>query len=282
MVRLASESGGSMSGPSKFVLVLLLIAALMATILIWLVPDRPTPEIWAWRCGLTLSAFFLLGLLVWSLARRDLEPDFLRKLPGRPFERRGVCFSIVPMVHGNLTYLNIAFQNQYSGACEFRVAVLPPARFLRPGESKFPGVDVVVPCAGGMLGVIHTPIGVPARFQNKRHHFRVAAETKYPLGRGRLLRFQNGTAVGKIEHSRWMPHIVTIFLFFLFHIHLAYRRYMTLPIRFSGRLAEAVPSELDPTVETLWLPGEPTDRVLAELASTLERGEPLTSPLPIE
>ena len=83
----------------KSLLALLILICLAASILGWSTPGIqgvPTSRYWMRFSGLLLVP--ATALLLWSELRRDLAPDFLRKLVKRYFEQNGFCFVILPSV----------------------------------------------------------------------------------------------------------------------------------------------------------------------------------------
>ena len=54
-----------------------------------------------------------LGLLIWSLFRRDKVPDFLKTVPGRMLERDGFCFKVLANPVKGRCYLDLHFQSRY-------------------------------------------------------------------------------------------------------------------------------------------------------------------------
>ncbi len=227
---------------------------------------RP-PLLWVLRIGASLASIGLAAILVWACLRRSLVPDFLRQLRSTLLERDGVCFAVAPAIRGGLAYLHVAFENRYAAPCDFRVAIAGPPKFFQFNQQHFPGIDVVVECQGGMLGLIRAPIGVPVRFQGKRIKFRVTAETHYTGRRGMLLRFRGGTAVPATEQRQlgpvvfWLLSLVTGQIHFWIHA----KKAAALPLTFLDPVAEEVPAEAEPTVETLWLPGDPVNGVVERL-----------------
>jgi hypothetical protein len=189
-----------MSESGKAVLAVGFIGFAIASLFCWMLADG-NPD-WAWAIGLPLAALGCLAWLLWGHFRKDRAPDFLRQSFGRYFERDGFCFAITCSTEGIRAFLDLYYQNRYSRPSQARVVVRPSRGFwLNRPEGGVVGVDIA--CDGGAFGVIRVPWGIPESFQGKTASMDVAAAVRYPQGKGRMLRFQDGLNVGKTSLSGW-------------------------------------------------------------------------------
>jgi len=236
-------------------------------LIVWFAVGIPsTPIVWGLRIGLPIAVAVCGALLFWASRREDLAPDFLRQILGKPFERDGMCFSIIPLARNGTCYLNIVFQNQYASSCKFRVVVSPPAKSLL-GKHFFAGVALDIECDGGAVGIARAPIGIPAQYQGRKTGFEVAAATKYLEGRGELLRFRNGLRAGKADTSGLGSLTTTFCLLALGHVHVT--RPATVKFTPPVGVAEEVLPSQESTVEILWKPGDAVEHVADSLRDIL-------------
>src|SRR5262249_3984613 len=150
---------------------------------------------WLSRAGFPAMTAAALGLLFWSLTRKDKFPDLLRKACGGYFERDGFCFAIIPVASNCQSRVDVYFQSRFERNSRAQVVIRPSRQFFlnrRPIES----LTVEIECAGGAYGVARVPWAVPARFQGKKQSFDVGAHVEYPSGRGAMVRYRDGIHVG--------------------------------------------------------------------------------------
>ncbi len=251
------------------------ILCAMGAYIVWFGPNiAATPAVWALRVVLPLACIGAGAVFVREMFRKDIEPDLIRLLFGKPFERDGVCFVLKPTAHNGVCYLNIIYQNQYERACTARVVVRPPAHAFAFGKRDFEGVAIDIQCEGGAFGIAHAPVAIPSIFQGRALLVDVRAATHYPDGGGQLLRFRNGVRVGRASKSGLgsaaaavgAAGITVAMLATGVALH-ALRPIVTLS--FPQGVAEAVPLDAQPLVETLWRPGDLVRPVAAKLAQAM-------------
>jgi hypothetical protein len=187
-----------MGESAKAVLALLMIIGMLGSVFAWMT-DGTT---WRPLVGFPALALGALGLLVWSLMRKDKFPDLLKKRHGSYFEREGFCFAIVPVASNGECRLDIYFQNRFDRSSRAQVVMRPSQQFFlnrRPIET----LTVEIDCPGGAYGVARVPWAVPTKLQGKQQSFDVGAHTEYPTGRGTMIRYRDGVHVGTAKRDVW-------------------------------------------------------------------------------
>jgi hypothetical protein len=235
---------------------------LIGAFIVWAGKGIPlTPLVWSLRFLLPLLVFASAAALIWAARRPDRAPDFIRRFFRRPFERNGGCFYILPSVRDGICYLNVAFQNQYEKPCHLRVVAQSPIEPI--------GIAIDIPCAGGAFGLIRVPIAVPAKLQGKSVSFNVSAATNYSSGKGQLLRFKNGMRVGQANSSGLGTAAVTLGLLTVgvLAVGSSHPASATLPLPTS--VAESLPPNLQPDLQTLWTPGNAKDVTIDDVQRAL-------------
>lgn len=181
---------------AKAVSVVVLMFVAPASAVAWLggilnAPDWVVPTLK--YAGPVLCVIALTVLLVIH-NRPDEVPDFLAKHVRRYFNRGGLCFGVRTTVADGECVLVVFFQNQYTGRCVGRIA-LRPAREFFLNRADISPVAIEVECGPAAFGVARVPLGVPLALQGRRQRFEVGASVAYPSGRGRQVRFRDGTVL---------------------------------------------------------------------------------------
>jgi hypothetical protein len=177
-------------------LLALLIFSSLACLMFWAVPASPSEHgIWWVRIVSLCICLVCLSLLIWSATFKDKAPDYLAKICPKYFERDGFCFGIGPEVEGNQARISFYYQNRYERPCE-GIIWLVPTKVAFKDISGLPEFKVEIICAGGEFGKKSCVCGLPLRFKGEGILWDVAAQTKYPNGRGKLLRVRDGIRVG--------------------------------------------------------------------------------------
>jgi hypothetical protein len=168
----------------------------LAACLFWAVqPVQGESWIWVGRI-ISLAIVIIAGaLLIYSKMLKNKAPDLLAKVCPNYFERNGLCFAIVPEVIGGQSKISIYYQNRYEHACE-TVVWLAPTKVAFKDVSELPEFKVKIACEGGEFGKMFCDFGLPLHFKSEAILWNVAASTKYPGGRGKLLRLRDGLRVG--------------------------------------------------------------------------------------
>jgi hypothetical protein len=143
-----------------------------------------------------------LGGLVWSMVRKDKAPDYLRQVSRKFFEKDGFCFALTNRVDGRRCLLLLFYQSRYDRPSRARVVIRPSRGFFltRPDLES---ITLTVECPAGGFGVVRFPYGVPYEFQGKTQRLDAAADVTYPEGKGTMIRFKGGTAVGGAKLEAW-------------------------------------------------------------------------------
>ena len=125
--------------------------------------------------------------------RRDEAPDYLSMLSSAFYDRAGFCFAFKVFIVDDVCQLRLYFQNRYERPCVGRVALRSTKGFF--GSRKIDTIKYEVPCDAAGFGFAQIPVPVPQSIQGKRHKFEVGASVEYPEGKGRMLRFRDGTVI---------------------------------------------------------------------------------------
>lgn len=237
-----------MGESGKAVLALLMIVGMIGTVMAWMTDGAPWPAL----AGFPALAVGSLGVLLWSLMRKDKYPDLLRQRCGGYFERDGFCFAIVPAAEEGQARLDVYFQNRFENPCQAQVVIRPSQQFFlnrRPIEM----LTVEILCEGAAFGVASVPWAVPAKYQGKKQSFDIGAGVEYPAGRGAMGRYRDGLRVGKAGSRPWSG-VLTLSgaVAGIVVLHQPAKIRVQLP----RGVAEDVPEDATIRVETLWMPVE--------------------------
>jgi hypothetical protein len=187
-----------MSESIQAILALLMIVGMIGSVLVFM-NDRVN---WPVFAGMLTLALGSLGLLLWSLVRRDKVPDFLKKVPGPAFERDGFCFKMLANAVEGRCYLDLHFQSRYERASRAMIVLQPSKGFflVRPDLAS---MTVEIECPPGGYGVTRVPWPVPGKFQGKAQSLDVGADVFYADGRGKMIRYRGGAQVGTAGLDAW-------------------------------------------------------------------------------
>lgn len=186
----------------KLLLVTVLIFSAGAFIFSWaLEKDTRTFQL----CFRFITGGLLLGslaLLVWAECRKDKVPEFLRRLFKSYFERGGFCFVPIQEIDDDgVPLLWIYYQNRHANPCEAVVHLSTMRWRLR--KPPLPPVQVAIACPGAAYGRSPVIWPVPADWEDRTILVGVAAEVRYPGGKGELLRYREGEHVEGIRAGFW-------------------------------------------------------------------------------
>lgn len=178
-------------------LIVLLIVLGFVTLGAWIATVGSPLVLGLFRYGTPVAALGVIALMVHVWRRPDALPDHLRQLAGRYFEQDGFCFApTVETAADGTSWFSVYFQNRFERAADARVLVRPGVRSFRVSRHPLPTVVLDVRCPGVAFGVVRVPFPVPARYHGRKVNFEVAADAKYPGGRGKLHRVRGGVRVG--------------------------------------------------------------------------------------
>jgi len=210
-------------------------------------PEHPDAFTWSMRVLLTSLTVAAAAMLVYSSRRADLVPDFLTQQGGGFFERDGLCFTIAPIVEGDVCLFQIYFQNRYERPCQGLIV-------LKRGLSMIAAIPIDCDAAG--FGVVRVPYGVHADYQGSVRTFEVSAAVRYSQGRGKLLRFRGGRGVGKAKVNSWAGAEAIMMVGMLGLGHIAVSRAASLKLALPKGVQETVPEDSPIMFETLWRLGD--------------------------
>jgi hypothetical protein len=239
----------------RAILQLVLIIAALTTMFVWLASDHPDQVIWAIRFAAPAVVGVIIWLLVRNMQRKEILPDLLREIVPHYFERDGLCFAFVPSTINGVCWVQVFFQNRYEKVCSARIVLQPPAKSFWIGRLPLPTINVDIDCDGGAFGTYRTPWAVPLKVQGKTVKCDISCTTKYPSGRGKLLRFREGLRVGAPSSDIARAAVaVSLLLIGVLRLSRPARVRMHLP---TG-IADQLPPELLPFVKISWRPDLPT------------------------
>ena len=183
-----------MSESVSAVLALLMIIGMIGSVLVFM-NDRVN---WTAFGGMLTLLFGSLGLLVWSLFRRDKAPDFLKTVPRRLLERDGFYFKVLTNPVKGRCYLDLHFQTRYERPSR-AIVVLQATKdlfLLRPGVAS---MTVEIECPAGGYGMTSVPWPVARKAQGKARWLDVGADVTYPEGRGKMIRYLGCIQAGRVQ-----------------------------------------------------------------------------------
>jgi len=239
----------------KAILQLILIIAGLAAVILWTDGSiKPSPAVTLFRF-LTAAVSLLIIVVLWRNARRkETLPDHLAKAARSYFERDGFCFAFVPVVQNGVFLMQVFFQNRYARPCTARVVLQPPVKSFGIRRLPIPGIDVDVDCDGGAFGVCRLPWPISAEMQGRKVAFEIACATRYPQGRGKLLRYREGLRAGTPGSGRRAAATAGLLLVGVVSVS----RPATFTFKLPTGIAEETPPGIEPVVEILYRPDLPT------------------------
>jgi hypothetical protein len=240
----------------KAIAIVVLCVSVTVAAVVWF-DDRPTQSTWMWRITLSLLAVIAMAIIFkihyWS--RPDLVPDFLSQQCNWFLERSGLCFSVFPSCEDGICVINAAFQNRYDHPCTARIALRPVVGVFRSAvklfQHDFSMITFEVACDPGAFGIAGIPLPVSRRHQGKKLTLQIGASVNYPRGKGKMLRFRDGSPVRYDAdfHSVYLRTLRVLFFvtggfFFLFSASVTFQ----LP----AGVAESFPSGQHQRTRILW------------------------------
>ena len=220
----------------------------------WLIPASKEPSVWWFRIGALLVLILASGFFLWTSRRRESAPDFLSKLAGNFFERDGFAFTVTTEVVGGVCHLCVWFQNRYERACEAEVLVRTAERWLAP-QRHLPEARASIMVQPGAFGKALSPWPLPVELQGTKVLVDVMAKRKYPRGRGKLLRYRTGLAVGTTPLSGVSDILAVLGALTMHHTRRAARAEIHLP----QHVASIPMLHLQETTQTIWKLGDPVN-----------------------
>ena len=244
-----------MGESTKAVTSVVLIAGVIAGAIGWF-SDRPDAVAWGLRIGGPTLAVLALGLIFKLQFRSDLARDYLREHARKYFNRDGFCFAFGSSKDNGVGYIEAYFQNQHDQPCIGRIALRPARGFLM-GRVKIDAVTFEIACAPAAFGVARIAIPISEKVQGKRQAFDVGASVDYPNGKGQRLRFHDGIFLrANTNFGNSLGTTLTIAGAAAGSIVLSKPANAT--IKLPVGVAEDIPDDLLPEINTLWQLGNPS------------------------
>lgn len=245
----------------KGVLTLIIVVAIFAGSFLFFVEElRNKP--WFWPAFLTclIGGFGSFVLFVKIHFQRDLVPDFLSRHSRDFFDRDGFCFLITPAAVDGVCVLNVLFQTRYDSPSQARLAIRPAKGLLRT-RSKILTIAIDIDCPPAGFGIAQVAMPVPRKYQGRSQKFDVGANVAYPQGKGKMVRFRDGTYIrNNTNFNESFGTVMTLAAAAGGNIILSSPA--SVRVELPENVAEDIPDELTaPTVEIHWQAGEPVDAV---------------------
>ncbi|PYJ56218.1 MAG: hypothetical protein DME24_22960 [Verrucomicrobia bacterium] len=227
----------------------------------WLIkPSNHSDVTLTWIIRFASVVCFLtpIGVSIWLSRLADPVPDFLAGISTRFFERDGLSFLITVEKAADYARMVVYYQNRFDKPCIATIAVGPTRKAFTDLDG-LPIFEFNLSVEGAEFGKQSVAWSIPLRFQGKKILWDVAAQVKFPAGRGVLLRGRNGAAVGDhlVGGGEEAVKAVTSLVLSAAHLHSmparAARVELTLP-------ANILPDRKQPsnlTTETIWKLGDP-------------------------
>jgi hypothetical protein len=255
-----------MSESFQAVLGLLMIVGVFGSIMVF-VNDRVN---WSVFSGLLTLAIGSLGLLLWSLFRRDKAPDFLKSIQGRLLERDHFCFKVIANPVKGRCYLDLHFQSRYERPSRAMVVLQPSKGFFltRPDVA---GMTVEIECPAGGYGVTSVPWPIAKTFQGKTQLLDVGADVRYPEGKGKMIRFRGGLQVAALSGEVWRATIMTVAAAMGGMIVLLSKR-AKVKLKLPVDVEESVADDLPITTKIVWKLGDAPDQSLTKKSPATDLG----------
>jgi hypothetical protein len=233
---------------------LLLIIASLVTAGAWYA-DQPGQTAWIVRFVAPAVGLLALAVLLLVHFRRDRVPDFLLAEVGNYFNHRGFCFLISAEEADGVCYVLAWFQNQYERACVAQIELRPQREFwlTRTGIER---IVLDVDCEAAAFGLASRPIELPEKMLGKVHAFDVSASVKYPHGKGRRLRFNDG-ALLRTTSGLGNAFRTSLTFFGALAGHIVWMTPARVKIQLPQQAARVLPSASRTEVETFWRLGDP-------------------------
>jgi hypothetical protein len=238
----------------KAVCALVIIVAAIAAPVAWLL-DHPTGVTWAIRIGAPVLALFAVAVILKLNARADLAPDYLRQYCRTFFNRDGFCFSIAISAIDRIAFMEAYFQNQYDKPSIGRIAVRP-ARGFWMGRANIEWITYEIECAPGAFGVARIAIPIPRNLQGKRQTFEIGASVKYPAGKGRRLRFDDGVFL-RTDATFGDTFATALTIAGAAGGAIVFTKPAIANINVPTEVAETLPAVFEPQLEVIWKLGDP-------------------------
>ena len=242
------------------------VAAVMFGAVAWLIPASKEPGVWWFRVGAPIVLILATAFFLRATRRHDRAPDFLSRLAANFFERDGFAFIITTEVAAGACYLCVWYQNRYERDCDAEVMVRTSERWLAP-QRHLPDARVKIACQPAGFGKALVPWPLPVELQGRKVLLDVTARRKYRHGRGKLLRYRVGLAVGSAPSSAVSDALKFLGALSLSHGGRAARTEIPLP---KNVASHPIP-HLQEHNQPIWKLGDPVDASPGNLPAAASR-----------
>lgn len=177
----------------KVACALLIVGGMCVSLFVWLF-QRPNEV--PFKLRIVAPLVCLMGCIGFGVIHFQKEgaPDFLRTLTKGHLNRNGLCFAFWIESEDGVPYLVTPYQSQFEGPSIATIALRPSRGFWgRRGE--MPSISFELNCPPAGFGVVRVPISIPASLRGRAQEFEVGATVQYRNGRGRQVRFRDGTVI---------------------------------------------------------------------------------------
>ena len=238
---------------TKGVLCLVVLAGVIVTLFAWSA-SRPNRATWQYRIAGPTATALALGAFLAIHFRRDRAPDFLHAATGSYFDRGGLCFAFSAEREGSYCVLHLLFQNRFERPCRGQIA-LRPARGFFMTRAKIEAIGANIDCGPGAFGIAKLRIPIQHEFQGTKQKFDVGASVEYLNGRGGRLRNREGL---QIRHNSSFGNAFgkTLALAGAAAGVIVFNHPASVTLTLPSGVAEEVPPDAAPEVETLWVLGD--------------------------
>ncbi len=251
-----------MGESTKRVCAFLMIMGVFAGVVAWYT-DGAGATTWAFRIGGPATVILALGLILVLHFRADREPDYLRSVAGKYFNRDGFCFAFDVSAIDGIAFMEAYFQSQFDRPSLGRIAARPARGFFLT-RAKIDAITFEIECPPAGFGYARIAIPIPEALQGKRQAFDVGAFVDYPEGHGRRVRFHDGVLVRRnSDLGDSLGTTLKIAGAATGSVALVLSKPATAKIDLPIGVAEDIPDNLAPEITTLWQLGDPT---LTEIA----------------
>lgn len=237
----------------KSFLALLFVVGIVVTAFTWH-EDRPDQTTWMLRIGVPIASLLILALLLRIHLRRDTAPDYLRSIGGSYFNRDGFCFTFTVDSLDDTAYIGVFFQSQFDRPSIGRIALRPAEGFFLT-RAKMEVITFEIECPPSGFGFVRMAFPIPPKLQGKKQRFEVGASVKYPLGKGRRVRFHDGIFL-RANSNFGDAFTTAIALAGTVGGGLVLSRPAEVTIPLPSGVADSVDENLTPQLDILWQQGD--------------------------
>jgi hypothetical protein len=219
------------------------VVAILAMIT-WAGASVGPPVLW------TVLTVLLVAAFIWLYRRPSPYPDLLGQVSRKYFERNGFCFSIGCVEAKGRCELIVHYQNRYANPAQAVLVLNRPRRSFR--KATEPSVSIGFEYGGGEFGATRVPWAVDEQLQGKTDVLEVAADVRYPQGKGRMIRYRDGLRVGTAKGANFQVAATVAAAMAGF---ILISRPARVRLRYPTGVSQSVPDRAAIKSEVLWEPG---------------------------